>query len=68
MSIYTLTRGELVLRYTPTLEGGYLAEASTNGGITYISSQPRTKEQVDGVVNYCHTQTDIMITGDTQND
>ena len=70
MSIYTLTRGELVLRYTPALEGKYLAEASTNGGITYTSSQLCEKEQVEQVVSYARTtsNTTITETGDTQND
>jgi len=61
MSIYTLTRGKLILRYTPTFEGKYLAEASVDGGTTYTSSQLCEKEQVERVVSYAHTTSDTVV-------
>jgi len=65
MSTYILTRthGELklVLLFTPTLEGDYLAEASTDDGATFAPPQRRTREQVEGVVSFCRTRTDTLI-------
>ena len=65
MITYTLTRLygglTLVLRYTPALEGKYLAEASTNGGATYTSSQLCEKEQVEWVVRYARTTINTIV-------
>ena len=61
MITYTVTRGELVLRYTPTFEGGYFSEASVDGGATFAPPERRTQEDVEGVVVFCRTQPDTVV-------
>ena len=61
MITYTVTRGKLALRYTPTLEGGYLVEGSIDGGTTYTSSQLCEKEQVERVVSDGRTRSDTVV-------